>query len=74
MAYQGDHYRYLAPFYESLARFVFGEALIDAHKDLIIPRAELAEMTEIYWLGGGTGHSLCELIRASPHAKLFYIH
>ena len=75
---QLDSYRYLAPFYELLARLVFGQSLTKAHFELLQPNhLELRETFEhaqrIYWLGGGTGIALCELMKVAPNARLYYI-
>lgn len=72
-----DSYRYLAPFYESLARWVFGQELIKAHRDLFsaedLLSSPIEKVERIYWLGGGTGITLCELVESAPKAEIFYI-
>ena len=71
---QLDQYRFLAPFYEKLAFFVFRNELKSAHLDLIIEaQEELKQARTIVWLGGGTGICINQVLKQAPQAKLLYI-
>ena len=69
-----DDYYWLAPFYESIARMVFGQELRRAHLDLMINGREILQQAKlVVWLGGGTGIGINELLAAAPNARLIYV-
>ena len=69
-----DHYRLLAPLYDYLARAVFGQAIDQAQRiHLLKHRERLIHMDRVFWLGGGTGRIINEVIDACPQATIYYI-
>lgn len=69
-----DHYKWLAPIYDALARLVFGGAIERSQLALIHhEEPRLQGIERIFWIGGGTGQVLNELLNAAPQSHLYYI-
>ena len=63
-------YKRVAPWYESLAKLVFGSALLRIQKALI---QELPTQGTIAIVGGGTGHILPHLYTHAPQLNVVYV-
>ena len=71
---QRDHYRRLAPYYDTLGRVVFGGAIERAQYALLKRSAsQLKSCAHIVWIGGGTGRVINTLCALAPHAIITYL-
>ena len=74
ISHQSDRYRFLAPFYDSLAHLVFRGELLKAHHNVVLAAEnDLARSERLVWVGGGTGHCINMILIKAPKAKLIYI-
>ncbi|MDN5212680.1 class I SAM-dependent methyltransferase [Fulvivirgaceae bacterium BMA12] len=65
-----NEYNKLAPYYDFLARMVFGKRLLRAKLHFL---HLLPEHAKICIIGGGTGHVLQQLLKNNPHTQIIYL-
>ncbi len=65
-----NEYNKLAPYYDFLARLVFGKSLLRAKLHFL---HLLPKRAKICLIGGGTGHVLLQLLKNNPHIQIVYL-
>ena len=60
----------IAPFYDGLARLVFGNRIRMAQREFL---HEIPDGSKVLILGGGTGHVLRELVFSKPACRVWYV-
>lgn len=66
----GGGFDRIAPYYDSLARFVFGGSIRRCQLEHL---NKIRQGAEILILGGGTGWILAELVKSNPTCRVWYI-
>jgi ubiquinone/menaquinone biosynthesis C-methylase UbiE len=65
-----NSFDFIAPFYDRLARLVFGKSIVDSQQYFL---NEIPENSSVLILGGGTGWLLETLIAKRPSCAVWYI-
>jgi ubiquinone/menaquinone biosynthesis C-methylase UbiE len=65
-----NHYNFIAPTYDGLAKLVFGNSIIKAQYQWL---NSLPGQGDVLFVGGGSGKALKKLVESNPNLKITYV-